>query len=588
MTRRAVFFRATVLCALLVSSVAQAQIVETEILTLMGGESKDYFEQTYPFPVLLDSVRGLVIQTGITFEKDLPVTPDARQTEFPSLRSQAVFLAVYSTDCTELVYMTYFGGSAETSVSSVRWYDSHRIILSGATSAPDLPLTDNARQKELRGESDLWYAIFNLETLDFDYISLIGGSDREGGGFAYRAEDGRLMILGRTWSTDLPERAGNIHHVPNSQGDGVVFVLDQHELQYAVCLGGSGREYLDYMVESDTTFVIIGSSWSRDLFTTDNAFQRSFGGVEDLWILRVDQEFRKIIYSSFLGGSSNEFFSCALKTGDIIHLVGSTQSDTATFPSTCPPIGKEEIYTMNDPGAGFHVIFDPAKDSVRYAGLINGDLAQGVMDVVSFSENTVLLVVATKSDTLFNLVKPESEFDEYLEMMTLLVEFDFHRLRVESVQYLWNTQGYGLTITPNGTGETFYISGVTDRKVDVQPGGFQTELLGLTDSFIGTMRRRTNAVEGTVTAQPNRIDLLMYPNPARHGSRIQIVGPPGNYNLLIYGMNARPVLQRSICLQGQTTTLEIPELSTLSRGSYCLAVYSEEGILVGVTTVVID
>jgi hypothetical protein len=243
---------------------------------------------------------------------------------------------------------------------------------------------------------------------------------------------------------------------------------------------------------------------------------------------------------------------------------------------------------MNDPGAGFHVIFDPAKDSVRYAGLINGDLAQGVMDVVSFSENTVLLVVATKSDTLFNLVKPESEFDREWEMMTLLVEFDFHRLRVERVQYLWNTQGYGLAITPNGTGETFYISGVTDRKVDVQPGGFQTELLGLTDSFIGTMRRRTNAVEGTVTAQPNRIDLLMYPNPARHGSRIQIVGPPGNYNLLIYGMNARPVLQRSICLQGQTTTLEIPELSTLSRGSYCLAVYSEEGILVGVTTVVID
>jgi hypothetical protein len=484
--------------------------------------------------------------------------------------------------------MTYFGGSAATSVRSVRWYDSHRIILSGATSAPDLPLTDNAQQKELRGESDLWYAIFNLETLDFDYISLIGGSDREGGGFAYRAEDGRLMILGRTWSTDLPERAGNIHHVPNSQGDGVVFVLDQHELQYAVCLGGSGREYLDYMVESDTTFVIIGSSWSRDLFTTDNAFQRSFGGVEDLWILRVDQEFRKIIYSSFLGGSSNEIFSCALKTGDIIHLVGSTQSDTATFPSTCPPIGKEEIYTMNDPGAGFHVIFDPAKDSVRYAGLINGDHGQGVMDVVGFSGNSVLLVVTTQNDTLFNLVKPESEFDREWEMMTLLVEFDFHRLRVERVQYLWNTQGYGLAITPNGTGETFYISGETDRKVDVQPGGFQTEFRGLTDSFIGTMRRQTNAVVRTATAQPDRIDLQMYPNPARHGSRIQIVGPPGNYNLLIYGMNARPILQRSICLQGQTVTLEFPETNTLSRGSYCLAAYSETGILVGVTTVIVD
>jgi hypothetical protein len=571
---------------------SRAQIVQAEFLTLVGGASKTEKAYTNSKPVVIDSVRGWVIQCCSTNERDLPVTENAFLGSYPggtAYRAEAVYLAVYDLNCTNLIYATYLGGALEDYAYSLIWYDDDHIVMTGQTQSTDFPVTANAQQKHLRGESDIWYATFDLRSMEFDYITYLGGSGGERPDAVYRTEDGRLLILGLSSSWDLPHRPGNIFHEPEIQGyDAVVFVLDNHELQHAVFFGGSRADIMNDVVEMDSSFVFVGSTRSRDMYTTTNAFQPDHGGVEDMCIIRVDKEFRNILYSTFVGGNSNEWVTDVLRCGETVHIVGYAYSDPDTFPWTHPPMGKEETFGVFNFGIGTYIIYDAGNDTIPFAGVIDGNDGDFISSIVDIDNDHVLLAVQTGSDTLFNLVNPFIGHDEGNEIMQLLVEFDTERFEVVHVQFLWTGTYVGLGFTHEKYHDYHYFIDLINHQVPVDPDGYRTAFQGLEDIVIGRIKLLKTSAAIPVSPEHPTLEMTFYPNPARAETILRIDGPPGAYSLQLCGIDGKVVSQQRLQHDGLQSTFIPFQPRGLPCGLYFLTAVSEDGRHAGSTALLRD
>ncbi|MBN1448463.1 MAG: hypothetical protein JXA28_11075 [Bacteroidetes bacterium] len=567
-----------------------AQIGEIEILTLLGGandgEDAETGTGTTPY-TLVDTSGALLIYGFWTNEFDLPVSPNAYQKTYPGIAggtSECIYLAVFSLDCSQLLYATYLGGSGVDRASSLIWYDNDNILISGVTTSSDLPVTADAQQNTLRGGTDLWYAVFNVRNMEFSYISYVGGGDSEHHGGCLLTEDGRLLLVGATWSRDLPCRPGTISHIPNSQGDAVVFVLEDHELQYAVCFGGSYHDFFTYAAETDDSFVFVGGSWSRDMPTTENAYQQDFGGTEELCIVRIDKEFRTLLYSTFIGGRSNEYANCVTQSKNILHIGGYSGSAFDEFPLSQPPIGDDSLGFAG----GMYVIYDTEADSILFSGLFVSKMAAIVGSCTPAGNDRVLLSLYTRADSLLGCVKDPPDGDDPRTWLDMLVFFDVLELKPAEVQYLHTGERYSFFLTGTLSDGIIHVSGIMDEQPEVRAGGYQTKLNGWQDAYIGRLKLHTTHVEGHLPESPRLLTMMPFPNPARSDATVLVSGVPGRIHLRLLGIDGRVHWSRYLEPSCQMVVHCPLPLASLAKGRYTLIAYDIDGHAIASSAVVVE
>ena len=151
------------------------------------------------------------------------------------------------------------------------------------------------------------------------YSTYLGGSSAEidaglGGGIAVDSA-GNAYVTGFTASTDFPTASPFQSTCPIDQylycGDAFVTKLapDGQSLVYSTYLGGSGGDYAaDIVVDDAGNAYIVGNTQSVD-FPTANAFQAGCAGTDtgcyDAFVTKLAANGQSIVYSTFLGGSSN-------------------------------------------------------------------------------------------------------------------------------------------------------------------------------------------------------------------------------------------------------------------------------------------
>jgi hypothetical protein len=566
-----------------------AQIGDIEILTLLGGandgEDAETGTGTTPY-TLVDTSGALLIYAFWTNEYDLPVSPNAYQTTYPGIAggtSECIYLAVFSLDCSQLLYATYLGGSGVDRASSLIWYDNDNILISGVTTSSDLPVTADAQQNTLRGGTDLWYAVFNVRNMEFSYISYVGGGDSEHHGGCLLTEDGRLLLVGATWSRDLPRRPGTISHIPNSQGDAVVFVLEDHELQYAVCFGGSYHDFFKYAAETDDSFVFVGGSWSRDMPTTENAYQSDFGGTEDLCIVRVDKEFRTLLYSTFIGGRSNEYANCVTQSKSIMHIGGYSGSAFDEFPLSHPPIGDDSLGFAG----GMYVIYNAEADSILFSGLFVSKLGACVTSCISVNQSTVLLGMYTRADSLLGCAKDPPDDNSPGTVMDLLVRFDVLEKKPVAVEYVRTSETSSILLTGISVPGLIHVSGFIDEQPDVNADGYQTELNGWQDAYIGRLKLHTTHAEHPPKS-PRLLTMMPFPNPARSDATVLVSGVPGRIHLRLLGIDGRLHWSRDLEPSPKRVVQCPLPLASLAKGRYTLIAYDTDGYAIASSAVLVE
>jgi hypothetical protein len=237
---------------------------------------------TFGFSATYD-LSGNLYAGGECFGTGWPVTTGAFQVIYGNNVDAGI--NKYSSDGTSLLYSTYYGGSGYDLPNNMMVNANEELVICGSTSSSNLPVSTGCFDNSLNGGSDIYIARFSTSGAVLKAATYLGGSGVDGSN-----------------TTALSPNYGD----PNR---GEVFTAP------------NGNIY------------IAGSSTSADFPVTPGAVQTTFGGLQDGVVCKLDSNLSILMYSTFLGGASNDAaFSLVLNSANEIVVCGGTSS--ANFPTT--------------------------------------------------------------------------------------------------------------------------------------------------------------------------------------------------------------------------------------------------------------
>ncbi len=364
--------------------------------TYIGGSGSDYANT-----IVLDSMGNAFI-SGYTRSSNYPVLQNAYDATFNgSLYSSDAFITVLSPTGSSLVYSTYLGGNSsdwgeDLAISPQGW-----VYVIGGTWSEDFPTTNNAWDTTHNGYIDAFLSIININTSSLIYSSFIGGSQWERGTSITLDSSGEIYVCGCTNSSDYPTTAGVYDGTYNGDYDVfiTVFNTSSPSLVSSTFLGGEygegGLAGKITILEGPSGKIYIGGNTNSVNYpTTSGAFDDSFNGGFDVFVTVLDHYLSSVLYSSFLGGASNESAIIGVDISENIYVAGSTESPdypTTTNAYDASYNGFEDV---------FLTILNIENSTLLYSTFIGGSSSDGTSSIfVRPSHTTYILYLggSTKS-----------------------------------------------------------------------------------------------------------------------------------------------------------------------------------------------
>ncbi len=204
------------------------------------------------YAVHVDST-GYVYIAGRAGDR-FPITPGGIQTSFPGSKSspnakygaQSGFVAKLTPDGSRLVWATYFGGSDQSFIRDMALDPAGNIFLAvGDVTAPNPFITPGAFQTGLGGGSDLVAAKISNSGSRVIWATYFGGSGDDGTGPSVRIDPSdQPVFVATTDSTDLPTTSGAFQRTFGGTLDVYVvkFTANGAHLVFSTYFGGGGEE----------------------------------------------------------------------------------------------------------------------------------------------------------------------------------------------------------------------------------------------------------------------------------------------------------------------------------------------------------
>jgi len=169
---------------------------------------------------------------------------------------------------------------------------------------------------------------------------------------------------------------------------------DGSELLAATLLGGSGWDGLmGVRVDEAGDVYVAGHTQSADFPVTEGAPQRRHGGESDCFITRLSPNLGRLVYSTLLGGSANDFF--LMPTPDPegrLFVVGETAS--RDFPVTENALRRSFGGGNSD---GVLAVLSPDGARLLYATYLGGSGKDMIRSVALGPNGEVYMVGSTSS-----------------------------------------------------------------------------------------------------------------------------------------------------------------------------------------------
>jgi len=304
--------------------------------TYLGGSGNDA-----GYGVAVDGA-GNAYVTGNTTSTNFPTVSALQGTNHGGVfGSLDAFVSKLNAAGTALVYNTYLGGTGDDYGFGIAVDPTGNAYVTGRTTSTNFPTTANAYQTTNHGNNDAFVSKLSATGAALMYSSYLGGAnDDDGYGIAADAA-GDAYVTGLTTSTDFPTTAGSLQPALNGYYNNA-FVAKVNtaasgpaSLVYGTYLGGtgvSGDSGQAIAVDAAGDAYVTGYTTSSDFPTTAGAPQRTFGGVYDLFVTKVNPAGGAFVYSIYLGGSSDdEAYGIAVDPSGQAYVTGFTAS--ANFPT---------------------------------------------------------------------------------------------------------------------------------------------------------------------------------------------------------------------------------------------------------------
>ncbi|HEX2776144.1 MAG TPA: choice-of-anchor D domain-containing protein [Candidatus Acidoferrales bacterium] len=182
-------------------------------------------------------------------------------------------------------YSTFLGGSGSDSAASVKVDSSGKIYVSGTTTSAATFSESSKKLGPGGGTSDYFIAKIDPAQSGSNslvYLTFIGGSGDEEGGFLAIDSSGNAAIAGTTTSTDFPVTDGSTRTAGTNDATVTEINSTGAQIVFSTLFGGNGAEATQSpggiaMDSSGNVFVAMDAN-STNLTTTTGAFQTAYGG----------------------------------------------------------------------------------------------------------------------------------------------------------------------------------------------------------------------------------------------------------------------------------------------------------------------
>jgi murein DD-endopeptidase MepM/ murein hydrolase activator NlpD len=298
---------------------------------------------------------------------------------------------------------------------------------------------------------------------------------------------GSAYVTGRTRASDFPTTAGAFDTSHNGNYDAFVVKLNASGtgLAYATFLGWSDYDGGDAIaVDGAGSAYVMGSTYSslptNDFPTTAGAFDTSFNGYYDTFVVKLNASGTGLAYATFLGGSSNDWSSAiAVDGAGSAYVMGYTQS--SDFPTT--PGAFDTNFSGGDRDA-FVVKLNASGTGLAYATFLGGGY-NGADGGIAVDETGSAYVIGSTESSDFPTTPGAFDTSHNGNSDAFVVKLNAGGTALAYATFLggsWADTGYAIAV--DGAGSAHVTGRTRASDFPTTPGAFDTSHNGWNDVFV--------------------------------------------------------------------------------------------------------
>jgi hypothetical protein len=253
-------------------------------------------------------------------------------------------------------------------------------------------------------------------------------------------------------------------------------------LTLSIYVGGSDQDVITAITHDSSGFLYVaGNTDSSDFPIVGNASQTTYGGNSDVFVAKIDPVGQDIVYSTYIGGSSNESLGGLAVDGQGNIYVGGTTAST-NLPTVNP---YQSAFGSGAISNAFVVWISPT-GNLNYSTYLGGTGIDVAGKIALDSTGKVWMVGSTTS-TNFPLVNP-TQNGIYAGQDMFVAGVDPTQSGASSLVYSTyiGGEGYdiglGIAVVPDGT---LWIAGCTySSKIELAGISYQPTNQGQGDAYV--------------------------------------------------------------------------------------------------------
>jgi hypothetical protein len=328
--------------------------------------------------VAVNTNDGSVYIAGQTFSKQFYTngppssTPGAYQTNFQggALTGDA-FVARFDSPGTNLMYLTYLGGSADDAAFGVAVDGSGDAYVCGFTDSTNFPVTNSIpggipglkNSTNISGAfsksygfypGDAFVAELNPGGSNLIYSTYLGGSSVDSANSIAVDAAGDAYVTGLTYSTNFPVTNAvqshfaftNSAYFNNANAFVTEIASNGSGIVFSTYLGGTNFDEGEGIAVDASNFIYVTGFTDSTNFPNTNSFQKYLNGStnvdsgispyslgSDAFVTKYFPTGSNYVYSTYLGGTNSDFaYSIACDTSGNAYVAGLSTSPN--FPNT--------------------------------------------------------------------------------------------------------------------------------------------------------------------------------------------------------------------------------------------------------------